>query len=55
MIRPLKDTEPLSVTVKFRCTQSDLELLRKLTGGGNELSPLLRELLRAEAKRRGVK
>jgi hypothetical protein len=36
-------------------TQSDLELLRKLTGGGNELSPLLRELVRKEAKRRGIK
>ena len=55
MVRPTKEKEPLSVTVKFRCTQSDLELLRKLTGGGNELSPLLRELLRKEAARRGIR
>jgi len=52
MNRPTKENEPLSVIVKFRCTNSDLELLRQMTGGGNELSPLLRELLRKEAKRR---
>ena len=53
MVRPTKEDEPLSVTVKFRLTQSDLELLRKMAG--QELSPLLRELLRKEAKRRGIK
>ena len=54
MVRPLKETEPLSVTVKFRLTQSDLELLRKMTAN-REFSPLLRDLLRKEAKRRGIK
>jgi hypothetical protein len=54
MVRPLKGDEPLSVTVKFRCTHSDLALLQKMTGS-NELSPLLRELVRKEAKRRGIR
>jgi hypothetical protein len=55
MVRPIKENEPLSVTVKFRLTQSDLELLRKMSAGGNQLSPLLRDLVRKEAKRRGIK
>ena len=53
MVRPLKEKEPLSVTVKFRMTQSDLEILHKLTAN-REFSPLLRDLLRAEGKRRGL-
>lgn len=54
MVRPIKENEPLSATVKFRMSQSDLELLRKLVAG-NQFSPLLRELVRKEAKRRGIR
>lgn len=54
MVRPLKEDEPLSVIVKFRCTRSDLMLLKKMTTN-NEMSPLIRELVRKEAKRRGIK
>jgi len=53
MVRPTKEDEPLSVTVKFRLTKGDLRLLRAMAG--TELSPLLRELVRKEAKRRGIK
>jgi hypothetical protein len=53
MVRPLKEDEPLSVTVKFRMTRGDLTLLKKMTTN-NQMSPLLRELVRKEAKRRGI-
>jgi hypothetical protein len=54
MNRPLKEDEPLSVTVKFRMTRSDFRLLQSMTHD-NQLSPLLRELVRKEATRRGIR